>query len=125
MSHTFDALSGKVIGYAIEVHRTLGPGLLESVYEECLTYELKNAGLKVVRQVPVPVIYKEVRLDLGYRMDLLVESSLVVELKSVEVLLPIHEAQILTHMRFAHIHIGLLMNFKTTSLRKGLKRFVL
>lgn len=121
----FDPYSREIIGCAIEVHRLLGPGLLESAYEECLLYELINKGLKVERQKPVPVVYKSIRLDCGYRIDLLVENSVIIELKSVENLIPVHEAQILTYMRFAGIKTGLLINFNVTVLKNGLRRFVL
>jgi GxxExxY protein len=114
-----------VIGAAIEVHRSLGPGLLESAYEECLCYELSAAGLNYRRQVDLPVTYKSVRLDCGYRMDLVVEGQLVVELKTVENILPIHEAQLLTYLRLSGIRTGLLVNFNTPTLRQGLKRMSL
>jgi GxxExxY protein len=120
-----DEISGRIIGAAIEVHKHLGPGLLESAYEECLSYELVNDGLSIKRQEPVPVIYKRVKLDCGYRIDILVEDTIVVELKSVDVLLPVHEAQILTYLRFARKSLGLLINFNVPLLKKGLKRFVL
>jgi len=121
----FDRLSHKVIGAAIEVHKHLGPGLLESAYEECLTYELKKLDLKVERQKPVPVVYKEVRLDCGYRIDLLVEDNLIIELKSVDAFLPVHEAQILTYLKFSHKSIGLLINFNVPQFKQGIKRFVM
>lgn len=121
----FEPLSHAVIGAAIEVHRCLGPGMLESAYEECLVYELQSKGIQVKRQVPVPVVYKDVRLECGYRIDVLVEDTIVVELKSVDSLLPVHEAQVLTHMRFAHKHVGLLVNFNVKVLKKGLRRYVL
>ncbi|KQS25437.1 GxxExxY protein [Dyadobacter sp. Leaf189] len=117
-------VTGKIIGCCIEIHRELGPGLLESAYEECLAYELKRAGLFFERQKPVPVHYKEVYLEYGYRMDFVVENTVVVELKSVETLNPIHEAQILTYMKFAEKKIGLLINFYVLILKNGLKRFV-
>jgi GxxExxY protein len=120
----FDKLSHDVIGAAIEVHRILGPGLLESAYEECLSHELSSVGLNVTRQVPVPVVYKKVKLDCGYRIDILVENRIVLELKSVDYVLPVHEAQILTYMRFAEKKTGLLINFNVTVLKNGLKRFV-
>lgn len=113
-----------IIGCAIEVHKALGPGLLESAYEECLVYELQKAGLLVLRQKPVPVIYKEIHLEQGYRIDLLVESLVVVELKSVEILNPVHEAQILTYMKFAEKKIGLLINFNVLVLKDGIRRFI-
>ncbi len=112
-----------IIGCAIEVHKALGPGLLESAYEECLAYELMKAGLKVERQKPVPVIYKEIKLDCGYRMDLFVENAVVVELKTVEAFNPVHEAQVLTHMKFANLQMGLLINFYVMLLKDGIKRF--
>lgn len=117
-------VTGKIIGCCIEIHRELGPGLLESAYEECLAYELKRSGLFFERQKPVPVHYKEVHLDYGYRMDFVVENAVVVELKSVEALNPIHEAQILTYMKFAEKKVGLLINFNVLILKNGLKRFV-
>jgi GxxExxY protein len=117
-------ITGKIIGCSIEVHKSLGPGLLESSYEECLAYELKQAGLKIERQVPVPVVYKEVKLNCGYRIDILVENCVIIELKSVDVLAPIHEAQILTYMKFAHKNIGLLINFNVTVLKNGIKRYI-
>ena len=120
----FDESSKAVLGYALEVHRGLGPGLLESAYEECLAHELSCAKLPFQRQVELPVECKGVRLDCGYRIDLLVDGKLVVELKSVEQLLPIHEAQILTYMRLARIPIGLLINFNVRLLKQGIKRFV-
>jgi len=121
----FDELSRSVIGCAIEVHRTLGPGLLESTYRQCLAYELSYALIPFQMEVPLPVRYKDVLLDCGYRIDLLVAGDLIVEIKSVETLLPIHQAQILTYMRLAKIPIGLLINFNVTKLQGGIKRFVL
>lgn len=112
-----------IIGGAIEVHKYLGPGLLESSYEECLAYELKNSGLYLRRQVPVPVIYKEIHLEYGYRIDLLVEDTVIVELKTVDTLHPIHTAQILTYLKFAQKPLGLLINFNVTLLKNGLKRY--
>jgi GxxExxY protein len=121
----FDSLSGKIIGCAIEVHKLLGPGLLESAYEECLVYELSRLGIQVARQRPVPVVYKEIKLDCGYRLDLLIAGEIIIEIKSIDGLAPIHEAQILTYMKFSKIRTGLLINFNVTSLRQGIKRFVL
>ena len=112
-----------VIGCAIEVHRTLGPGLLESAYEECLAYELFRKGLIIKRQVPTPVIYKEIKLECGYRIDILVENSVVIELKVVDAINPVHEAQILTYMKFSGIKTGLLINFNVKMLRNGLRRY--
>ena len=116
-------ITERIIGAAIEVHRTLGAGLLESVYEECLTFELRNVGLYVERQVPVPIVYKDIKLECGYRIDLLVEKQVIIELKSVDALITIHEAQILTYMKLAHINVGLLMNFNVTLLKNGIKRY--
>jgi hypothetical protein len=116
-------ITGKIIGCAIEVHKHLGPGLLESAYEECMMFELKDSGLNVRSQKPIPIIYKENKLDYGYRIDILVEDSVLIELKSVEALNPIHEAQILTYMKFAGIKTGLLINFNVKMLRNGLRRY--
>ena len=121
----YSELTGKIISCAIEVHKALGPGLLESAYEECLAYELRNAGLKVERQKPLPVVYKEIRLDCGYRIDILVEDAVIVEMKSVDALIPVHEAQILTYLKFSEKKIGLLMNFNVILLKNGLKKYVL
>ena len=120
-----DSLTERVIGAAIEVHRALGPGLLESAYQECLCHELHLLGLSFEREVPLPVVYKGVRLDCGYRLDLVVEGRVIVELKTAERLLPIHEAQLLTYLRLAQIHTGLLLNFNAPVLRDGIKRMVL
>jgi GxxExxY protein len=119
------ALSERVIGLAIDVHRELGPGLLESAYEECLCFELAQDGIAHSRQVPLPVVYKQVWLDCGYRLDLVVESQIIVEVKAVERLLPIHTAQMLTYLRLSGYKVGLLMNFNTVQLKDGLKRLVL
>jgi GxxExxY protein len=121
----FDPLSKQVIGAALEVHRTLGPGLLESVYEQALAYEITALGLKTQIQVPVPVAYKTVRLDCGFRLDLLVEKQLVVELKCVESLAPLHDAQLLTYLKLTGLKIGLLINFNVPLLKQGIKRLVL
>jgi GxxExxY protein len=120
-----DSLTESVIGLAIEVHRALGPGLLESAYQECLCYELNANGMAFGRQVALPVVYKSVKLDCGYRMDLVVGNRLVVELKTVERILPIHEAQLLTYLRLSGIRTGLLLNFNTAVLKNGIKRMVL
>jgi len=121
----FDQLSNRVIGCAIEVHRELGPGLLESAYEQCLAAELSQSGIPFQVQVDLPVHYKGTRLDCGYRIDLLVDDHLIVELKSVEQLLKIHEAQILTYMKLTKVTVGLLINFNVPILKKGIKRFLL
>ncbi len=121
----FDDLSNKVIGCALEVHRHLGPGLLESAYAQCLAHELSTAGIPFELERPIPVSYKGKRLDCGFRADIVVDDSLIVELKSVHELLPIHEAQLLTYMKLAGVRIGLLMNFNVRVLKDGLKRMVL
>ena len=117
-------ITGKVIGCAIEVHKNLGPGLLESAYEECLSFELVKAELKFKRQQPTPIIYKEIKLDCGYRIDLLVENKLVIEIKSVEALNDVHTAQILTYMKLGNFKLGLLINFNVFLLKDGIKRIV-
>ena len=121
----FDELSKKVIGCALEVHKALGPGLMESVYEKCLSIELAKAGLKNEVQKALPVNYKGVKIDCGYRVDILVEDNLIVELKSVDKVLPIHQSQILTYMKLAGVSTGLLLNFNVTKLKDGIQRFVL
>jgi GxxExxY protein len=117
-----DSLSEAVIGAAIEVHRALGPGLLESAYEECLCYELSAKEVGFRRQVELPVNYKDVKLDCGYRMDIVVSHTLVVELKTVEKLLPVHQAQLLTYLKLSGLHTGLLINFNVPVLKQGIKR---
>jgi len=121
----FDPLSRRVIGCAIEVHRELGPGLLESTYSHCLAYELDRAAIAYRLEWPVPLEYKGNHLDCGYRIDLLVEGTLVVELKATDSISKVHEAQILTYMKLAAMHVGLLMNFNVTMLKDGIRRFVL
>jgi len=120
-----DALTSRVIGLAMEVHRALGPGLLESAYEECLCYELASHGIRFDRQVPLPVIYKSVRLDCAYRLDLAIEDMLVAELKTVERILPVHEAQLLTYLRLSGRTTGLILNFHVAVLKDGIRRLVL
>lgn len=117
-------ITSLVIGCAIEVHRVLGPGLLESAYEECLCYELAQDRTRFLRQVPLPVRYKGVALDCGYRMDLLLEDLVIVEIKAVEALAPIHEAQLLMYLKLAEKPVGLLINFNVLALKQGLKRIV-
>ena len=119
-----DNLTEKIIGAAIEVHRALGPGLLESAYEECLAHELSLVNISFERQVPLPVSYKSIQLDCGYRLDLVVERAVVLELKAVDTLHPIHEAQLLTYLKLGGWPIGLLINFNVPVLRKGIKRMV-
>jgi GxxExxY protein len=121
----FDKLSNRVIGCAIEVHKNLGPGLLESTYEQCLAYEMKRSKIQFKLQQPLPVEYKSVKLDCGYRIDMLVENKIIVELKSVDNILPIHQAQLLTYMKLSGIRIGLLMNFNVKYMKAGIKRMVL
>jgi GxxExxY protein len=121
----FDDLSNKVLGCAIEVHRELGPGLLESTYEQCLAYELNRAKIPFQLQVELPVQYKQIKLDCGYLIDLLVDDRLILELKSVDHLLKIHQAQVLTYMKLAKVNVGLLINFNVEMLKNGIKRFVL
>ena len=120
-----DPLTEKVIGAAIDVHRFLGPGLLESVYEECLCHEINGLGLAFKRQVPVPVSYKTTQINCGFRADLLIEENLLLELKAVERVLPIHQAQILTYLKLSGLSTGLLINFNTTVLKDGINRFVI
>jgi GxxExxY protein len=121
----FEEISNQIIGCAIEVHRALGPGLLESAYEQCLAHELARNDIEFQLQAPMPVIYKGLKLDCGYRLDLIVADSVVVELKSVEKLLPVHEAQILTYLKLSGMRLGLLINFNESLLKNGIKRFVL
>ena len=120
-----DQLSERVIGFAIEVHRSLGPGLLEAIYEECLWLEIRRAHLNFRRQVTLPVSYKGVRLNCGYRLDLVVEDRIVVEVKATEKLMPVHEAQLLTYMRLGSIPVGLLLNFNSATLKDGIRRLQL
>lgn len=118
-------LTEKIIGAAIAVHKELGPGLLESAYEACLVYELAQSGLKIESQKPLPVSYRGVQVDCGYRIDLLVEDQIILELKSVEKIEPIHEAQLLSYLKLSGYKIGLLINFNVKLLRTGIRRFVL
>jgi len=120
----FDELSHRVIGCALEAHKNPGPGLLESTYEQCLAHELATAGIPFELQCPLPVQYKGVRLDCGYRADILIARTIILELKCVEQLLPIHEAQIPTYMKPGGFSIGLLINFNVQMLKNGLRRFV-
>ena len=117
-----DALTGEIIGAAIEVHRALGPGLLESAYVSCLAYELQLRKLKVEREKPLPIFYKDVMLDCGYRLDLVVEDRVIVEIKSVNALAPIHEAQLLSYLKMSNYKIGLLINFNVKMLKDGIRR---
>ena len=120
-----DPRTSPIIGAAIEVHRNLGPGLLESAYEECLCHELQLRGLDFKRQVPLPLLYKGLRLDCGYKIDLIVRDEVILELKAIEKLLPIHEAQLLTYLRLTGRRVGLLINFNVPLLTQGIIRRVL
>ena len=115
-------VTGRVIGAAIEVHRVLGPGLLESIYEECLSHELGAVKITHERQKEIPIEYKGIRLGCGYRIDLLVEEKIIVEIKSCESILPIHEAQLLTYLKLTGLKVGLLINFNVPVLKEGIKR---
>lgn len=117
-------LTEKIIGAAINVHRALGPGLLESAYQECLLFELKSIGLNVSKEIALPIVYKDVKLDHGYRIDLLVENKIILELKTVERFTDVHSAQILTYMKLGNYPLGLLINFHTKLLKNGIKRFI-
>lgn len=121
---TENEISNKVIGIAIELHRKLGPGLLESAYENALAYDLRESGLDVKQQYPMPFIYKEVKLDVGYRLDLLVNSKVIIEIKSVETLAPVHYAQLLTYLKLSNLRLGLLINFNTKLLKNDIHRIV-
>jgi GxxExxY protein len=118
-------ITERIIGCAIEVHKQLGPGLLESAYEECLYFELINIGLNVKKQLALPLLYKEIKLDAGYRIDLLVENKVIVEIKSVDAIAEIHKAQLMTYMKLANIKLGLLMNFNVTKLKDGIVRWII
>lgn len=119
-----DDISNIIIGCAIDIHWSLGPGLLESAYRACLFYELREKGLIVVQEKPMPVIYKEIKLDQGYRMDLLVENKVVVELKRVEAINEVHVAQLLTYLKLGNYKLGLIINFQTKLLKQGIKRII-
>ncbi len=118
-------LAYKIIGCAYRVHKNLGPGLLESVYEACLCYELDKEGIKYERQKELPVIYEGHSIDCGYRIDILVERKIIIELKTVEKIQPIHTAQVMTYLRLSNIHLGLLINFYTMNLQNGIRRYIL
>ena len=121
---TENEIATKIIGCAIEVHKALGPGLLESAYQECLLYKLKQSGLLVEKEKAMPLVFEEVKLDCGYRIDLLVENKVVIELKSVEALNDVHLAQTLTYMKLGNYKLGLLINFNVSLLKKGIKRVI-
>ncbi len=124
MEKTENELSNIIIGSAIEVHRQLGPGLLESAYQECLYFELKSQGLNVVKEKPMPIVYKDVKLDHGYRLDLLVNNRVVIEIKTVEAFTEVHTAQVLTYLKLGNYKLGLLLNFYVSSLKSGIKRII-
>jgi GxxExxY protein len=117
-------LTYKIIGAAYKVHKALGPGLLESAYEVCLIHELSKLGLKIENQKPLPVVYNGIKLNAGYRIDLLVEDSIIVEIKSVEAIAPVHNAQLLSYLRLSNHRYGLLINFNVANLKEGIKRIV-
>ncbi len=119
-----DPLSEEIIGAAIEIHRALGPGLLESAYEDCMVYEMKERNLLVARQVPLAIQYKKLHIPNGYKIDLIIENQIIVELKAVERILWLHEAQLLTYLKLSGIHRGLLLNFNVPLLKEGIKRMV-
>ncbi|MDP2936289.1 MAG: GxxExxY protein [Dehalococcoidia bacterium] len=117
-------ITNSIIGAAIQVHRVLGPGLLESAYEACLAFELTQRGLKIEQQKPLPVIYNDIRLDCGYRLDLLVEGTIIVEIKSIDRLAPIHQAQLLSYLKLSGLRLGLLINFNVKVLKDGIRRVI-
>ena len=119
-----NGITEAIIGAAIQVHRVLGPGLLESAYEACMAFELKKRGLRIEQQKPLPLVYDQVKLDCGYRMDLLVEEAVVVEVKSVDTLAPIHEAQVISYLKLSGCKVALLMNFNVLQLKDGIRRFI-
>ncbi|MBI1783435.1 MAG: GxxExxY protein [Sphingobacteriales bacterium] len=121
---TENEISNIVIGQAIAVHSQLGPGLLESVYEECLSYKLIKAGLNIEKQKPIPLVFEEVKLEFGFRCDILVEKKLIIEIKAVEALNDVHLAQVLTYLKLTNVKLGLLMNFNVVRLKDGIKRVV-
>jgi GxxExxY protein len=125
MQHELNELSYKVIGCAYKVHTALGPGLLESTYQTCLEFELLNEGLKVEREKALPVVYKGVKLEAGYRIDLLVDSKLIIEIKSVDAIIPIHEAQVMTYLKLSGKKLALLLNFNVIDMKKGINRVIL
>jgi GxxExxY protein len=118
-------LTSSILACAYKVHSALGPGLLESAYEECLYYELGKAGLVVVKQKPMPLVYEDKKLDLGYRIDLFIESKVIIEIKSVEALNPVHFSQLMTYLKLSKCRIGFLINFNVLSLRDGIKRIII
>ena len=125
MEFLYKKLTSKIIDCAISVHKLLGPGLLESAYEECLQYELDLNGLNTLKQVPMPLVYKQKKLDIGYRIDLIVDEKVIIEVKAVEVLNPVHLAQLMTYLKLSRCRIGLLINFNVPYLKDGIRRIIL
>lgn len=125
MTLLYEELTGSILKCAYKVHSALGPGLLESAYEECLHYELDKTGLEVIRQKPMPLIYNDKKLDIGYRIDLLVEGKVILEIKSVEAVNPVHPAQLMTYLKLSGCMIGFLFNFNVESLKDGIKRVII
>ena len=119
-----DKLSNRIIGLALEVHRNLGPGLLESAYQQCLAYEFNKNSIDFVSEHPIPVKYKEININCSYRADFIVEQCIILELKAVEKILPIHEAQLITYLKIADIKLGLILNFNVKYLKQGIKRII-
>ena len=122
---TLEEIFKRILDSAFKVHSALGPGLLESAYEECLFYELRQAGLNVQKQKPLPLVYRDVKLDAGYRIDLLVENSVIIEIKAVDAINEVHLAQLLTYLKLSGCKLGLLVNFNVRHLREGIKRVIL
>ena len=125
MELLYKDLTGKIVDCAVKVHKQLGPGLLESAYEECLHQELSECGISSIKQVPMPLIYKGRKLELGYRLDLLVEDKVVIEVKSVDCLNPVHTAQLMTYLKLSGCKIGLLINFNVAFLKEGIRRIIM
>ena len=125
MNFLHQELTGSILHCAYKVHSVLGPGLLESAYEECLHYELEKAALTVIKQKPMPLVHEEKKLDLGYRIDLIVESKVIIEIKSVDAINPVHMAQVMTYLKLSGCRIGFLINFNVLSLRDGIKRIIM
>src|SRR5680860_1773171 len=117
-------LSYQIIGTALALHKNIGPGLLESTYENALAYDLREVGLEVKQQVPMPFVYKEIKMDIGYRIDLLIENKVIIEVKSIEILAPVHYSQLLTYLKLSHLKLGLLINFNGKLLKEGIHRMV-
>ena len=122
---SINELTGRIIGASFKVHSALGPGLLESSYKECLFYELSKEGLFVEKEKALPLIYEEIKLDIGYRLDIFVENKVVVEIKSIEAITDVHTAQVLTYLKLTRCKVGLLINFNVADLKKGIKRLIL